>query len=155
MTPEQVERLIPKNCLIYNWFWSDEGDKEAQAEQNEDILDKMGVKQIFGNSGPDIQRYETRKKRATPLGGAPSAWFATSEIGIGKDVMLDFLGCSNILWTGHVIQGKKLSARIQSILPSIRSRLSGITPPARRKPRSCPWIYRADSILETVFPRWV
>jgi hypothetical protein len=32
MTPEQVGRLIPKDCLIYNWFWSDEGDKEAQAE---------------------------------------------------------------------------------------------------------------------------
>jgi hexosaminidase len=131
MTPEQVERLIPKDCIIYNWFWSDEGDKEAQAEQNEDILDKMGFQQVFGNFGPDIQHYEIRKKRATLLGGAPSAWFATNEIGIGKDVMSDFLGCSNILWTGRVIQGKELSARIQSMLPSIRARLSGITPPSQ------------------------
>ena len=131
MTPEQVERLIPKDCIIYNWFWSDEGDKETQAEKNEDILDKMGFQQIFGNFTPNIQHYETRKKRATLLGGAPSSWFATNEIGIGKDVMSDFLGCSNILWTGHVIQGKELSGRIQSMLPSIRTRLSGTTPPSQ------------------------
>jgi hypothetical protein len=131
MTPEQVERLIPKDCIIYNWFWNDDGDKEAKAEQNEDILDKMGFQQIFGNFTPNIQNYETRKKRATLLGGAPSAWFATNEIGIGKDTMSDFLGCSNILWTGHVIQGKELSGRIQTMLPSIRTRLSGTTPPSQ------------------------
>jgi hypothetical protein len=131
MTPEQVERLIPKDCLIYNWFWSDEGDKEAQAEKNEDLLDKMGFKQIFGNFTPDIKNYETRKKLETLLGGAPSAWFATNEIGIGKDSMCDFLGCSNILWTGHVIQDKELSGRIQSLLPAIRTRLSGTTPPSQ------------------------
>jgi hypothetical protein len=22
MTPEQVERLIPKDILLFNWFWS-------------------------------------------------------------------------------------------------------------------------------------
>ena len=131
MTPEQVERLIPKDCIIYNWFWNDDGDKEAKAEKNEDILDKMGFEQIFGNFTPDIKNYETRKKRATLLGGAPSAWFATNEIGIGKDVMSDFLGCSNILWSGHVIQGRELSGRIQTLLPSIRTRLSGITPPSQ------------------------
>ncbi len=131
MTPEQVERLIPKDCLIYNWFWNDEGNKEAQAEQNEDILDKMGFKQVFGNFTPDIKNYETRKKRETLLGGAPSAWFATNEIGIGKDTMCDFLGCSNILWTGRVIQGKELSGRIQQLLPALRIRLSGTTPPSQ------------------------
>jgi Glycosyl hydrolase family 20, domain 2/Glycosyl hydrolase family 20, catalytic domain len=131
MTPEQVERLIPKDCLIYNWFWSGGWSKEAQAENNEDILDKMGFKQVFGNFTPDIKNYETRKKRETLLGGAPSAWFATNEIGIGKDSMCDFLGCSNILWTGHVIQGKELSGRIQPLLPAIRTRLSGITPPSQ------------------------
>lgn len=131
MTPEQVERLIPKDCLIYNWFWSDRRDKEAQAEHNEELLDQMGFQQVYGNFSPDIQNYETRKKRATLLGGAPSAWFATNEIGIGKDVMSDFLGCSNILWTGRVIQGKELSGRIQPMLPLIRTRLSGITPPSQ------------------------
>ncbi len=131
MTPEQVNRLIPRDCIIYNWFWSDEWNKEAQAEKNEDVLDKMGFQQIFGNFTPDIQHYEARRKRATLLGGAPSAWFATNEVGFGKELMADFLGCSGILWTGHVIEPKELSARIQSMLPSIRARLSGVTPPSR------------------------
>jgi hypothetical protein len=151
MTPEQVERLIPKDCLIYNWFWHNKGDKEAQAEKNEDILDKMGFEQIFGNFTPDIKNYETRKTRATLLGGAPSAWFATNEIGIGKDSMCDFLGCSNILWTGHVIQGKDLSARIQPMLPMIRNRLSGIALPSQTETTIVPVdISHRFNIAETI-----
>jgi hypothetical protein len=131
MTPEQVNRLIPKDCLIYNWFWSDDWDKKGQAELNEGLLDKMGFEQIFGNFGPSVEHYETRRKRPTLLGGAPSAWFATNEAGFGKDVMADFLGCGSILWTGRVMQGKELSTQVQSMLPSIRARLSGITPPSQ------------------------
>jgi hypothetical protein len=131
LTPEQVERLIPKDCLIYNWFWSDSWGKTGSAELNEAYLDKMGFQQVFGNFEPNIERYETRKKPTSLLGGAPSAWFATNEIGFGKDLMSIFLGCSNILWTGQVIQGKALSARVQSMLPTIRVRLSGTTPPSR------------------------
>ena len=26
MAPEQVQRLIPKDCLIFNWFWSEDHD---------------------------------------------------------------------------------------------------------------------------------
>jgi hypothetical protein len=131
LTAEQVNRLIPKDCLIYNWFWHNEPGQQSSAEDNEELLDKMGFQQIFGNFDPDIERYETRRKRPTLLGGAPSAWFATDEIGFGKDVMSDFLGCSNILWAGQVIRGKALSARVQSMLPAIRARLSGITPPSQ------------------------
>jgi hypothetical protein len=151
MTPEQVERLIPKDCLIYNWFWSDGWDKKGQAEHNEELLDKMGFQQIFGNFNPTVQNYETRRKRPTLLGGAPSAWFATNEIGIGKDVMADFLGCSNILWTGHVLQGKELSGRIQPLLPLIRTRLSGITLPSQTETSIVPVdISRRFNIGETV-----
>jgi hypothetical protein len=138
LTPEQVERLIPKDCLIYNWFWNDDPDHPGSAERNEATLDKMGFQQVFGNFEPDIQNYETRKKRSTLLGGAPSAWFATNEVGFGKDVMAAFLGCSNILWTGHVIEGRALSARVQSMLPGIRARLSGITPPSRTETTIAP-----------------
>jgi Glycosyl hydrolase family 20, domain 2/Glycosyl hydrolase family 20, catalytic domain len=130
LTPEQVERLIPKDCLIYNWFWKNESDYGA-AELNEAYLDKMGFQQIFGNFEPDIEHYETRKKRTTLLGGAPSAWFATNEVGFGKDLISIFLGCSNILWSGNVIRGKALSAQAQSMLPGIRNRLSGVTPPSQ------------------------
>jgi hypothetical protein len=131
LTPEQVERLIPKDCLIYNWFWSDSSGKKGAAERNEAYLDKMGFQQVFGNFEPSIENYETRKKPISLLGGAPSAWFATNEVGFGKDLMSSFLGCSNILWTGQVIQGKPLSALVQSMLPAIRVRLSGTTPPSR------------------------
>jgi Glycosyl hydrolase family 20, domain 2/Glycosyl hydrolase family 20, catalytic domain len=131
LTPEQVERLIPKDCLIYNWFWSDHSGKKGAAELNEAYLDKMGFQQVFGNFEPNIENYETRKKPTSLLGGAPSAWFATNEVGFGKDLMSSFLGCSNILWTGQVIQGKPLSELVQSMLPAVRARLSGIIPPSR------------------------
>jgi hypothetical protein len=131
LTPEQVERLIPKDCLIYNWFWRDERGQRGSAEQNEAQLDKMGFQQVFGNFEPGIENYETRKRRSTLLGGAPSAWAATNEAGFGKELMATFLGCSSILWTGQVGDSKALSAQVQSMLPEIRIRLSGITPPSR------------------------
>ncbi|MGA3082945.1 MAG: glycoside hydrolase family 20 zincin-like fold domain-containing protein [Terracidiphilus sp.] len=151
LTPEQVDRLIPKDCLIYNWFWSDEPGQQGSAEHNEATLDKMGFQQIFGNFEPDIENYETRRKRPTLLGGAPSAWFATNELGFGKDTISTFLGCSNILWTGHVISGKDLSARVQSMLPSIRIRLGGTTPPSRTEASIVPVdISRRFNIGDTV-----
>lgn len=130
MTPEQVNRLIPKDCLIFNWFWDGSGDKEAEAELNEATLDKMGFQQVFGNFTPDIENYESRKQRATLLGGAPSSWSATNEFNFGKDLMANFLGCSSILWTGQLMQAKALSVQIQSMLPGIRTHLSGVNPPS-------------------------
>ena len=132
MTPEQVQRLIPKDCLIFNWFWSNEpGERGGNAELNEATLDKMGFQQIYGNFEPTIQNYDTRKRRPTLLGGAPSAWFATNEVGFGKNLMSTFLGCSSILWTGQVVEGKDLSGKVQSMLPAIRPRLSGTIPPTQ------------------------
>ncbi len=85
------------------------------------------------------------------LGGAPSAWFATDEVGFGKDLMSDFLGCGNILWTGHGFQGKALSARVQSMLLAIRARLSGITPPSQTETSIVPVdISRRFNIGDTV-----
>ncbi len=131
LTPEQVDRLIPKDCLIYNWFWKDEPNQKTSAELNEAYLDKMGFKQIYGNFEPNIEHYETRKTRSTLLGGASSAWYATNEVGFGKDMMSLFLGCSSILWTGHTMDANALSARVQSMLPAIRARFSGVTPPSQ------------------------
>ena len=130
LTREQVDRLIPKDCLIYNWFWKDDPDSKTSAETNEGYLDQMGFQQIFGNFEPDIENYETRKKLPTLLGGAPSAWYATNEFGFGKDMMTLFLGCSSILWTGHTMPQQALSAQVQAMIPDVRIRLSGITPPS-------------------------
>jgi hypothetical protein len=131
LTPEQVERLIPKDCLIFNWFWSSNPGEQGSGELNEALLDKMGFRQVYGNFEPTIDNYEARKKRPTLLGGAPSAWFATNEFGFGKELVSTFLGCSSILWGGQVLQGKDLSARVQSMLPAIRTRLSGNIPPSQ------------------------
>lgn len=132
LTPEQVERLIPKDCLIFNWFWKQGSEgQRGNAVLNEATLEKMGFQQVYGNFDFTIENYETRKKRSTILGGAPSAWFATNEIGFGKELMSSFLGCINLLWTGQALEYKELSARVQSMLPGIRPRLSGITPPSQ------------------------
>jgi hypothetical protein len=132
MTPDQVERLIPKDCLIFNWFWQeDPAQQGGNAKLNEETLEKMGFQQVYGNFEPTITDYATRKKRSTLLGGAPSAWFATNEFGFGKELMASFLGCSHLLWTGRGPGAPQLSARVQSMLPDIRERLSGMTPPSQ------------------------
>lgn len=130
MTPEQVERLIPKDCLIFNWFWNKGEGSEREAEANEATLDRMGFQQVFGNFTPNIKNYETRKKRTTLLGAAPSSWAATNEFNFGKDLMINFLGSSSILWTGQVMQPEALVVQVQSMLRDVRGRLSGITPPS-------------------------
>ena len=132
MTPEQVNRLIPKDILLFNWFWAKaEGEwSEEQAENNEEILDGMGFKQVYGNFSPAIENYSVRSKRRTILGGAPSAWFATSESNFGRTVITDVIGCGNILWHGDVISGKRLSDLAQARMPHIRSRFHGHRPPS-------------------------
>jgi hypothetical protein len=120
MTREQVERLVPRDTLIFNWFWD-----EKNALDDEIQLDRMGFKQIYGNFTADIRDYDSRSKRSTIIGGAPSAWFATNENGFGKELMAEFIGCSNILWNGKVVNGRELSGVVQSMLPEIRARLRG------------------------------
>jgi hypothetical protein len=132
MTREQVERLIPKDILIFNWFWSKaEGEwSEEQAEKNEEVLEGLGFMQVYGNFSPTIENYSTRSTRRTVLGGAPSAWFATSESNFGRTIITDVMGCSNILWHGDVINGRRLADIAQARMPLIRSRFRGQLPPS-------------------------
>jgi hypothetical protein len=131
LTPDQVQRLVPKDILIFNWFWNKEQEwSEEQAENNEVLLDNMGFKQIFGNFAPVIANYEARSKRPTLLGGAPSAWFATDEFNFGKSMLSDLLGCGNILWNGRVVDQNELFTITQSRVPEIRARFRGVLPPS-------------------------
>jgi hypothetical protein len=148
MTREQVERLIPKDTLILNWFWD-----EKNAEEDEAQLDQMGFKQIYGNFGPSIRNYERRSKRSSIIGGAPSAWFATNEVGFGKDLMADLLGSTHILWSGKVIDGKELSGRIQSMLPEIRVRFRGQPPPSQTESTFAEVNIQASFNMETTEPK--
>ena len=132
MTPEQVERMIPKDILLFNWFWSgsEGGDSEAKAQGFEAELDKLGFQEVFGNFAPGMKQFESRIQRASIIGGAPSAWFATNEVGFGKDLLSDFLSCAHMLWRGDSLDGRELSGTVQELVPEIRVRFQGEEPPS-------------------------
>jgi len=140
MTRAQVDRYIPKDILIFNWFWNkSEGEwSEEQAEHNEVVLDEMGFQQIFGNFSPVIENYPARSARRSLLGAAPSAWCATNEFNFGKILLGDFLSCSNLVWHGELVNGKRLSGLAQSRMPDIRSRFRGHLPPSRTESSMTP-----------------
>jgi Glycosyl hydrolase family 20, domain 2/Glycosyl hydrolase family 20, catalytic domain len=126
MTPQQVKELVPKDILIFNWFWSE----REKGRSNEAQLDDFGFRQIYGNMEPYIQEYPERIKRSTIIGGAPSAWEATNEFNFGKDLMYSFLGCSSLLWSTGVMESAQLSSIVQASIPDLRRDLSGNTTPS-------------------------
>ncbi|MGH9469726.1 MAG: glycoside hydrolase family 20 zincin-like fold domain-containing protein [Terriglobia bacterium] len=126
MTPRQVKELVPKDILIFNWFW----ELRWKGKSNEALLDDFGFHQIYGNMEPEIREYPARIKRPTITGGAPSAWEATNEFNFGKDLMRSFLGCSNLLWSTGVLESSQLCSIVQSSVPALRESLRGNTPPS-------------------------
>ncbi len=137
MTREQVERLIPKDILIFNWFWSASGSEwsETQVEGFEAQLEAMGFEEVYGNFAPGMENFAERLGRRSILGGAPSAWFATNEAGFGKDMLPDLLAGAHGFWRGDAIDGRDLSALIQQMAPEIRGRFRGEQPPSRTERR--------------------
>lgn len=126
MTPQQVKALVPKNILIFNWFWNE----EEGGESNEAQLDDFGFRQIYGNMSPFVENYRERSKRSTVIGGAPSSWAATTEFNMSKDLIRDILGCSSLLWSKQPLESKELSGITQALMPKIRTSLSGQVPPS-------------------------
>ena len=124
LSSEQVRNLIPKDILVYNWFWDDRNKAQGESEANEVALDAWGFQQIFDNMEPHIKDYERRAARPGVLGGVPSSWAATNEFNFGKDLMFDFLGCEQLLWSGHEPPLDELSGTIQRLLPQVRRNLS-------------------------------
>ena len=84
LRPEQVLKLIPKDILIFNWFW----DETANDRQ----VSEFGFEQVYGNFRADINDWKSRDNIKGLLGGAPSSWAATTETNFGKDQLVDFLG---------------------------------------------------------------
>jgi hypothetical protein len=121
--PSVIKKSIPKDILIFNWFWDDE-KKEVE-------LKNFGFKQIFGNFTPTISNWDERIKKIDLIGGAPSSWASTNEFNFGKDLINDFLGCANLLWSNHTINQKELSAIVTELMLSIRSNLSGKRIPSK------------------------
>ena len=124
LSPEQIRKLIPKDILVYNWFWDDSNRAQGEGEANEIALDAWGFQQVFDNMEPHIKDYERRAPRPGVIGGVPSSWAATNELNFGKDLMFDFLGCEQLLWAGREPPLDELSGTIQRLLPLVRRNLS-------------------------------
>lgn len=130
---QQVRQSFPKDILIFNWFWS----KTQQIEgltggdaQNDLKLQEMGFKQVFGNFEANIQNWAQRSKLPSIVGGAPSSWSATAEFNFGKDQMIDFLGCANLLWSTHWPERPELIEIVRDRTQQIRRYISGKADPS-------------------------
>jgi len=123
ITPEQVKQSIPKDILIFNWFWGN--------SKNDLAVEEFGFKQIYGNFRPNISSWDTRSKWPGVLGGAPSSWAATTELNFGKDLLYDFLGCANLLWSGNSLNHQELSDKVRNLVPNVRYYLSGKSMPSQ------------------------
>jgi len=126
MTPKQVEELVPKDILIFNWFWH--GAKEGA--KNEAQLHEFGFQQVYGNMEPYVENYPQRCARPTILGGAPSLWAATTQYNLNKDFLFSVLGSSALLWSRHSMSNNDLYQSTQRLMPTARPRLTGVTAPS-------------------------
>jgi hypothetical protein len=122
LSPQQVRELIPKDILIFNWFWSNE--EGGRGEDNDIEVQELGFHQVYGNMTPEIPDYERRSQRESVLGGAPSYWAPTTEFNFGKDMMYDILGCANLTWSRDALAPKEISETVQKAIPDFRRRVS-------------------------------
>jgi hexosaminidase len=131
LSPAQVRTSFPKDILIGNWFWS----SREQGPANEDLLRGMGMEQYYGNFTPEFVNWKERSAPAQIIGGAPSGWAATTELNIGKDLLWQFLGTANMLWSIHYPDRSQLIQITQEMMPEVRRNLSGqILPSAAGDP---------------------
>jgi hypothetical protein len=125
LRPELVDKLIPKDILVFNWFWD-----ERYERSNDTKLSNWGFKQVYGNMRADIIDWAERTKVPGFLGGAPSSWSATTEKNFGKDQLLSFLGCANFLWSEHYMPFDSLIFTMESLVHDVQRNLSGTVLPS-------------------------
>jgi hypothetical protein len=129
LSAAQVEALIPKDILVFNWFWNEAKNRPSDpghyGEPDDLRLQELGFQQVYGNFTPEIQNYGKRSSRSSVLGGAPSAWEATTEFNFGKDLLDDFVGCAGLLWSKHWVDREQLPELVQSMMPALRRNLRG------------------------------
>lgn len=117
LRPEQVVKLIPKDIIIFNWFWDD--------INNDKQVSDFGFKQVYGNFRPDIESWSERSEIKGVMGGAPSSWAGTTALNFGKDQIYDFLGCANLLWSKHHLSSDKLALAVEPMIGGIYTSLTG------------------------------
>jgi hypothetical protein len=129
LTAAQLRALIPKDILVFNWFWDERDNRPSSplhyGEADDLLVQEAGLQQVYGNFTPDIQNYGRRSSRPSVLGGIPSSWAATTEFNFGKDLLGDFVGCASLLWSSHWIDRQQLPNIVQGMMPGIRRYLSG------------------------------
>jgi hypothetical protein len=116
LTPDQVAKLIPKDIIVFNWFWGN--------ISNDKKVSDFGFEQVYGNFTPDISNWEDRVKTKGLLGGAPSSWAGTTEKNFGKDLIYEFLGTANLLWSKQYLSVNKLALITESMADEIRNNFS-------------------------------
>jgi hypothetical protein len=117
LSPEQVMKLIPKDIIIFNWFWDD--------MNNDKQVSDFGFHQVYGNFRPDIDKWNERFAIKGVLGGAPSSWAGTTEMNFGKDQIFDFLGCANLLWSEQYLTMDKLAFVTEPLISEIYANFAG------------------------------
>lgn len=116
LSPEQVIKLIPKDIVIFNWFWDD--------INNDKQVSDFGFQQVYGNLRPDIDKWRERFGIKGVMGGAPSSWAGTTEHNFGKDQIFDFLGSANLLWSEQYLTIDKLTFVTEPLISEIYTNFS-------------------------------
>jgi hypothetical protein len=117
LRPEQVIKLIPKDIIIFNWFWSE--------MNNDKQVSEFGFQQVYGNFRPNIAAWDERLIIKGVMGGAPSSWAGTTSLNFGKDQIFDFLGCANLLWSKHYLSVDKLALAVEPMIAGIYTSFTG------------------------------
>ena len=117
LKPEQVVKLIPKDIIIFNWFWDN--------MNNDKQVSEFGFQQVYGNFRPNIATWSERLNIKGVMGGAPSSWAGTTSLNFGKDQIFDFLGCANLLWSKHYLSTDKLALAVEPMIAGIYTSFTG------------------------------
>jgi Glycosyl hydrolase family 20, domain 2/Glycosyl hydrolase family 20, catalytic domain len=140
LSPEQVLTLIPKDIVIFNWFWDD--SQPGQGEADDRRLSEWGFQQVYGNMTPGIPNYAARSRSKGVIGGAPSSWAATTPLNFGKDLVDQFLGCASMLWARESLDPAELRSVLDRELPRIAESFQGKTP----------WSVLTEPVLPVTMP---
>lgn len=117
LIPAQVQQLIPKDILIFNWFFTDINNDRQIAD--------FGFKQVYGNFNPLIGNWEDRAGIKGILGGAPSSWSATNPLNMNKDLMFDIFADANLLWSKQYLSPNQLAIMMEPLVAEVYKNLSG------------------------------
>ncbi|MCF6268970.1 MAG: beta-N-acetylhexosaminidase [Melioribacteraceae bacterium] len=126
ISPERVRSSIPKDILIFNWMWG-----HIWGEKSDSAYTDLGFTQTaYGNMKPGIKNYKERAAKENMIGGAPSSWAAATEYNFGKDMLYEYLGSANMLWSEHLPTEKELTKTVQQMMPVVRKNFRGVNPPS-------------------------